>query len=229
MQSILLINTNLSTDSCTILPLIHNDIMAGHFRGDNGYLSLFNIYNEITTNNMLTHLDSHLNCNAQQVRPSHQDCVMKLGNLNCNHPIGEEETNERLYKVEEFIAPMIKLLYRIKMHLALPKGIPTFQSTAGNWTRPDNVCRCNTPDDPISRCDIVPVICPPLPDHLPIITILDLPFTRVAKLHVVPPPNGLECASGKILNWPPLTTWREVRASLDYVEWSKFGSRIIHN
>ena len=65
------------------------------------------------------------------------------------------------------------------MLLALPKGIPTYQLAAGNWTRPDNVWRCNTPDDPIMRCDVVPAIHPPLADHLPIITILNLPLPRI--------------------------------------------------
>lgn len=65
------------------------------------------------------------------------------------------------------------------MLLALPKGIPTYQSSTGNWTRPDNVWRCNTPDDPILRCDVVPAIRPPLADHLPIITVIDMPLPRI--------------------------------------------------
>ena len=65
------------------------------------------------------------------------------------------------------------------MLLALLKGIPTLQTAAGNWTRPNNVWRCNTPEDPIQRCNTVPAIWPPLADHLPIITILDLPMPRL--------------------------------------------------
>ena len=64
------------------------------------------------------------------------------------------------------------------MLLALPKGIPTLQTPAGNWTRPDNVWRSHSPEDPIQCCDTVPAIRPPLADHLPIVTILDLPLPR---------------------------------------------------
>ena len=71
------------------------------------------------------------------------------------------------------------------MLLVLPKGIPTFQTAAGNWTRPDNVWHSNTPDDPILRCDIVPAIRPPLADHMPIITNINLPFPRAAETHAL--------------------------------------------
>ena len=64
------------------------------------------------------------------------------------------------------------------MFLALPKGIPTYQTATGNWTRLDNVWRSNTPDDPILRCDVVPAIQLPLADHMPIITIINMPFPR---------------------------------------------------
>jgi hypothetical protein len=62
------------------------------------------------------------------------------------------------------------------MLLALPKGIPTLQTPAGNWTTPDNVWRNNTPDNPIVCCNTVPALWPPLADHIPIIMILDLPL-----------------------------------------------------
>ena len=71
------------------------------------------------------------------------------------------------------------------MLLALPKGIPTFQSAPGNWTRPDNIWHSNTPDNPILRCDVVPAIRPPLADHMPIITIINMPFPRAAEAHML--------------------------------------------
>ena len=47
--------------------------------------------------------------------------------------------NERLFDTEDNIAPLINLLYKYDMVLALPKGIPTLQTSAGNWTRPDDM------------------------------------------------------------------------------------------
>ena len=54
--------------------------------------------------------------------------------------------------------------------------------SASNWTRPDNVWCCNILEDPIHWGDTVPTICPPLADHLQIITILDLPLPRSSSL-----------------------------------------------
>jgi hypothetical protein len=103
-----------------------------------------------------------------------------LGDFNWHHLIWEVEDNEHRFEVNDFISPLIDLLYKNEMLLALPKGIPTFQMAMGNWTCPDNVWRSNTPDNPITRCDVVSAIRPPLADHMPIITILDLPFPRLS-------------------------------------------------
>ena len=98
--------------------------MAVHFKGINGFLSVFNIYNEITNNDMITCLDSFLTCNAHLIHPLPLDCVLGLGDFNCHHPIWEEEANERLFKTEEYISLLIELLYRNKMLLALPRAYP---------------------------------------------------------------------------------------------------------
>ena len=180
VRSILLINTNISTDCYSILPIMHSDIMAIRFKGDNGFLSVFNVYNEITNNDTLSALENYLDLNERLIRPTTTDCVIWLGDFNRHHPIWEDDKNEHLFEPEDRIALLINLLYKFDMLLALPKGKPMLQMSAGNWTRPDNIWRCNTPDDPIVRCNTVPAICPPLADHLPIITIMDLPFPRAS-------------------------------------------------
>ena len=84
VRSILLINTNISTDCYSIPPIMHSDVTAACFKGDNGYLSLFNVYNEITNNDTITCLDSFLTCNAHLIRPSPLDCVLWLGSPFCD-------------------------------------------------------------------------------------------------------------------------------------------------
>jgi hypothetical protein len=197
VRSILLINTNLSTDCYTILPLLHSDITAVRFKGDNSYLSIFNIYNEITNNNTLTCLDLFLDLNGPLVQPSNSDNVLWLGDFNRHHPMWEEDSNEHLFEPEGYISPLIDLLYKNDMLLALPKGIPTLQTPMGNWTRPDNVWRNNTPDNPIVRCDTVPAIRPPLADHLPIITILELPLPRS---------SAAKSLDFRMADWPKINT-----------------------
>jgi hypothetical protein len=129
--------------------------------------------------------------------------MLWLGDFNRHHPIWEDKANEHLFESEDNISPLIDLLYKHDITLALPKGIPTFQTNAGNWTRPDGVWRTNTADDTILRCDVVPSIRPPLADHLPIITILDLPLPRSSA------PSSLNYREG---DWPTINT--KLRARL---------------
>ena len=157
IRSILLINTNLTTDCYSALPIMHSDISAVRFRGNNGYLSLLNIYNEITNNDTLTYLDQFTDRNSLLIRPSPTDCVLWLGDFNHHHPMWEDDSNERLFEPEEFISPLIDLLYKNDMLMALPKGIPTLQTPTGNWTRPDNVWCSNTTGNLLVRCDTIPV------------------------------------------------------------------------
>ena len=124
---------------------MHSDITAVRFKGTNGFLSIFNIYNEITNNDTLTCLDLFLDLNAPLVQPTNSDGVLWISDFNHHHPMWEEDSNEHLFEPEEYISPLIDLLYKNDMLLALPKGIPTLQTPTGNWTRPDNVWRNNTP------------------------------------------------------------------------------------
>ncbi|KIK42775.1 hypothetical protein CY34DRAFT_58596, partial [Suillus luteus UH-Slu-Lm8-n1] len=72
------------------------------------------------------------------------------------------------------------------MVLALPKGLPTLQSSSSkNWTRPDNVfCTDHTSDSSLS-CTTNPALRGPATDHLPILSVLDLevPIATVEEKH----------------------------------------------
>ena len=195
IRSILLINTNISTDSYTILPIMNSDITAVRFHGENGYVSTFNIYNEITNNETITCLDQFMGRHSHLVRPTETDHILWLSNFNRHHPIWEDETNLHLYKSEESISPLIDLLYKYNMILALPKGIPTYQTCAGNWTRPDSIWRSSSADNPIICCDVLPSIRPPAVDHLPIITVINLPLP-----HLTIPPS----LDFRNVDWPKI-------------------------
>ena len=72
LRSILLINTNISTDAYTQLPILSNDIMATRFSGEFGHLSLFNIYNNCTHNVSTIMLRSEFVTSTKNVRDSGQ-------------------------------------------------------------------------------------------------------------------------------------------------------------
>ena len=129
---------------------MNSDITVVRFHGDHGYLSILNIYNEITNNDTISALDSFLDRNMQLVCPLGTDHVLWLGDFNRHHPLWEEKTNHHLYESKDYISPFIDLLFKHDMFLALPKGILTYQTCTGNWTRPDGVWCMATADDPIT-------------------------------------------------------------------------------
>jgi len=84
-RSILMINTNISTDAYTQLHIPSGDITAVRFNGTFGSLNLFNIYNDCNHNDSLTALTSFLRTNP----PSQLDHMLWLGDLNRHHPLWE--------------------------------------------------------------------------------------------------------------------------------------------
>ncbi|KAF8228896.1 hypothetical protein L208DRAFT_1107993, partial [Tricholoma matsutake] len=53
LRSVLLINTNINTNSYTPLDIRCNNITVVHFLGEFGSISIFNIYNDCTHNDVL--------------------------------------------------------------------------------------------------------------------------------------------------------------------------------
>ena len=166
----------------TVIPSYpSNTVMSQQFNSEatttSSWVLIFNIYNKIT-NNTLQCLDQFIDLNSQLICPSISDSVIWLGDFHRHHPIWEDKANKCLFKAKNYISPLINLLYKNDMLLALPKGIPTFQTSTINWTRLDNIWCSNTTDDPIICCDVAP----PLADHLPVIIILDLLSPRSSAL-----------------------------------------------
>ena len=104
--------------------------------------------------------------------------MLWLGDFNHHHPLWETNNNRHLYNSASMINPLINLITEHNMIIAIPPEIPTYETTTSNWTCPNNVWHNNNPNDPITLCNVDPSICPPQADHLPIITVLNLPILR---------------------------------------------------
>ena len=152
----------------------HSDISAIRLKGELGYHSIFNLYNNCNNNSTTNTLHAYLDNNIDSVLPSPTDCMFWFGDFNRHHLLWEEDKNQRLYSPPYLIDPLIDMIQVLNMDLALPPGIPTYESAAGNWTRPNNIWRSNNPANLIISCDTKPSLRPQKVDHLPIVTILDL-------------------------------------------------------
>ncbi|KNZ76503.1 hypothetical protein J132_10311, partial [Termitomyces sp. J132] len=71
--SILLVNTDISTDAYTQLTIPSIDIAAVHFNGTYGCLSLFGIYNNCTHNKVILSLSHFLSTSLCAAHPSPSD------------------------------------------------------------------------------------------------------------------------------------------------------------
>ena len=123
-------NTNISSDCYTVLPILHSDITAIQFKGEYGNLTIINIYNEITNNNTIHCLDDLLSLGTG-VPSAPGDHMFWLGDFNRHHPMWEDESNEHLFKSEDFIQPFLELLYKFNMVMALPS--PCISSTVRGY------------------------------------------------------------------------------------------------
>ena len=176
-RSIILINTNLSTDAWKQINFQHPDITAMELHGQFGTLRLINIYNDCKDNNALTHVSNFM-CDRDNLRqaiaPVH---TLWMGDFNRHHPIWDEERNAHLFTNTnlELAQPLLNMLGRHDMKMALPAFLPTLRAhNTGNLTRVDNVFCTESIMDAIIRCNTDSATRPIKTDHFPIITQIDI-------------------------------------------------------
>ena len=163
------------------LPILSNDITAACFSGELGHLSLFNIYNDCTHNESTTSLASFLSSNLSLVLPAPTDSMVWLRDINRHHPLWESETNRQLNSPPNLVRPLLDLIEAYDMDLALPSGVPMYETCTHKWTRPNNVWVSHHAFDLITSCTTTPHIRPPNADHLLIVMTVDLMISRTDK------------------------------------------------
>src|ERR1700690_2653779 len=200
VRSVMLINTKLNTNHWHQLNLTdNNDSTAIQFIGPYGRVTLFNLYIDGTHSDALTALDGFVNTNRQIGSSNENDYMIWCGDFNRHHPLWDEERNVHLFTAAalEDAHKLIEILADHDMIMTLPKDIPTLQAMAtGNWTRPDNVFASANTEQLIVRCDTDPRLRGPGTDHMPILTILDLPLER----KVSPPSHNFRMTDWKAFN-----------------------------
>lgn len=98
-----------------------------------------------------------------------------LGDLNCHHPLWDEERNRHLFSAAnlEKSQKLLDLLASHNMRMILPKDIPTLEAkNSKNTTRPDNIFASSELVNWVISCSACPELRPPFTDHFPILTSL---------------------------------------------------------
>ncbi|KNZ79932.1 hypothetical protein J132_08590, partial [Termitomyces sp. J132] len=85
--SVLLINSNISSDAYTFLDVSFSDITAVCFNGDSSCLALINIYNDCQNNNSISALTLFLHSHLAAACPFEEDQMVWLGDFNRHHSL----------------------------------------------------------------------------------------------------------------------------------------------
>ena len=176
-RSLLLINTNILTDSWKQIEFQHPDITAVEIQGVFGTLRIINVYNDCNNNSTLTQVSNFMRNHENQMGQPEPIHTMWLGDFNRHHPLWDEARNVHLFNRRnmDLTQPLLDMLGQHNMKMALPPGIPTLRAhNTGNLTRVDNVFCTETIMDAIVKCDMDETSTPVKTDHFPIITQIDI-------------------------------------------------------
>ena len=180
LRSIILVNTNLSTDNYEQIQFPSTDVTGINIKTENCKLAIINIYNDCNHDAAMEVVTDYLTrLFPNDYIPDDQHIII-AGDFNRHHSMWESDDNRHLTSSEPMIQPLMDMVNRFNLRMALPPNIPTLQAlSTGNWTRPDNVWCSNHTADLFARCDTDPGLRGPNTDHLPILSRLDLPLNRV--------------------------------------------------
>jgi hypothetical protein len=184
IRSTILVSPRLDTSYWSEMKLDSPDLTAITIWGDFGTIHIINAYIDCNNSLALHSLANWLNRRPDTPLPARDrsflhpsDKIILLGDFNCHHPIWEEDSNNHLFTTRalELAQPLLDIIARHSLSLALPKGVPTLEhSRTKNWTRPDNVFISDDLTPQITLCNVDAGRRPPKADHLPILTTLDL-------------------------------------------------------
>lgn len=165
-------------------------------------------------------LGRYLQAPGREQAETHNTRMIWVGDFNWHHLMWDEERNPHHFISANLDAaqPLLNLLARHDMAMALPKGIPTLEAlNTKNYTRPNNVFCSSQLLGAFISCKTVPAAHPPHTNHLPVQSEIDTDlstntpathpnyratdwgrFTDHLKmlLSAIPPPRCIETAEG---------------------------------
>src|SRR5271168_2977524 len=186
-RALTLIHTRISTNCWVQVPVDSLDVVAVQFTNNDGALNIYNIYNDCSHSNTIRTLERHLGTRPRpRTGPSSAYRAVGdvwLGDFNRHNPWWEDPSNSRLFTNRNLDEAqiLIDLLSDYSMDLALPQYTPTIVNSRGGNTRPDNIFISQDIANWIVKCEVL-ADRPPRADHFPIITHLDFPLHKPAKV-----------------------------------------------
>ena len=148
---------------------------------------------------------------------------MWIGDFNRHHPLWDEARNAHLFTREnlDLTQPLLNMLGRHNMKMALPAFIPTLRShSTKNHTRVDNVFCSEELLDAVIKCKTDDAARPVRTDHYPIITQLDIHAPKATwaarrNFRLADWPELVKTLKNDLANLPPPTEIENVQMFTD--------------
>jgi hypothetical protein len=176
-RAVILVNKRLNTNNWAAIPIDCPDLTAVELKTDTGIIRIFNIYNSCLHNDTLDVLKRYMDAPGNRPRDGERIHYIWARDFNRHHPLWDEPCNCHLFTNHnlEMTEPLLALIARHHMKMALPEGMPTLRAmSTGNFTRVDNVFLSDALLNTVIKCTARPEDLPPRTDHFPIETILDI-------------------------------------------------------
>jgi len=180
-RSIILINRNINSNNWMEIPFTTPDVTGVRLHGEFRTICIINIYNNCQHNESLEAVKEYMRKRAREKTEEENKRYIWLGDFNHHHLLWDEERNTHLFTrpAMEATQPLLNMITRYNMKMALPKDIPTLEAcTTKNYTQVDNVFCLASLLDAFITCNTDPQQRPQKTDHMPIISQLEIETRR---------------------------------------------------
>ena len=189
-RSIILVRSNLLTDSWSQIDINLEDITALEIRGEWGKLAIFNAYIDCNHDRAIEELTKATKAyEASATRtPAQNKHILWLGDFNRHHPHWDNPSDTRLFTRDALRAAekLIGAVADAGLDLALPPKVPTHKhNVTKKMTRLDQVFLSDHSFDALTACDTACKIPGLRTDHLPILTELNMPLAHAPNKSIV--------------------------------------------
>jgi len=190
-RSMTFIGSMLSSDSWNQLDFRSSDVTVIQLNGSWGKLTIFNIYNDSSSNNMLRQLANYHHSNQDKIGHVEKGTahVLWVGDFNRHHPYWDDLTDTRLFTFNAMEAAnrLIEVVADANLELVLLIGLPTHKHNVTKWwSQLDQVFLSDYSENILTSCETLPEQRGINTDHIPILMELKLDTTQTATTESTP-------------------------------------------
>lgn len=140
---------------------------------------MLNVYNNCNHNVAIDTVTAYLTHTFPDNHIPNDRHIIMAGDFNRHHSWWEDKGNTHLTSSKAMIQPLLDMIHQFDLRMAFSPNIPTLQAlSTRNWTFLDNVWYVNHTSNLFMQCDTDPGLHGPNTDHLPLLSMLNLPPTH---------------------------------------------------